>query len=143
MRNFAAPIGWLNVGNVSLIYVPGIQNLCRGYIKGFTAQAAVTNMAIVGTVLEFDYAPASLHWGLQINPAFFAPSSNYYTTDYVFDLANSYSFVGVVPTPTTIAFGIQFIPGEGAFRLGTNPGGIGDLLNAADLPALGDYWLPV
>lgn len=131
------------MGNVNLIYVPGIQNICRAYIKGFTVQPGVTNLALVGTVVLFEYPPANLRWQLQLNLNFYAPSSNYYTTDYVFDLANSYSFAGAIPTPTTIAWGLMFISGEGSFRMGPGAGTPGDPAWRADLPAVPNYWLPI
>jgi len=143
MRSCAEPIGWLKVGNVTLNYTRGNQNICRAYIKGFTVQAGVTDLAIVGTVLEFKYVPANLRWGLQFNLNFYAPSSNVYSLDYVFDLANSYSFVGLIPTPTSINFGLMFVPGEGSFRLGTEPSLPGDPAWTVDLPALANYWLPI
>ncbi len=63
--------------------------------------------------------------------------------DYVFDLANSFSYVGVTPTPTTIAMGLMFVDGEGLIRIGTSPGTPGDPATAVDLTPLAGYWLPI
>lgn len=142
MKHCVSATAWPNVGNVSLNFTRGNLWVNRAQIKGFTVQTGVTNLLLVGDVLRFDYAPASLHWELRIHPKFFPPSSNTYNFDYVFDLANSWSYVGTTPTPTTINFGLMFISGEGLPRLGTEPSLMGDTNQRADLAPLTGYWLP-
>jgi hypothetical protein len=131
------------MGNVGINYTHGNLWVCRAYVKGFTVQSGVTNLHWTGTVLDFEYTPAALKWELQLNLNFYAPTSNMYSLDHVFDLANSYSFVGIIPTPTTINFGLMFIPGEGSFRLGTEPSLPGDPAQHVELPLVPDYWLPI
>ena len=130
------------MGNVTLNYTGGNQNVVRAYIKGFTVQSGVTNLALSGQILSFDYSPALLHWDLRISDEFYPASSNVYSLDHVFDLPNCFSYVGGVLTPTSINFGLMYVPGEIAFRLGTLPGAAGDPSWQVDLPVLSDYWLP-
>lgn len=130
------------MGNVSLIYLHGNQNVVRAYIRGFTGQTGVTDMRIIGAVWQFKYPPADLLWDMVISPEFFPASSNVYSLDRVFDLDSSFSFQVGIPTPTSIYFGIEYVDGEFWPRLGTFPGVLGDPTNKADLPALANYWLP-
>jgi len=112
-------------------------------VKGFCNQAGVGNASLVGNVWHFEYAPANLKWDMVISDRFFPPSSNTYSMSYIFDLSLSFSYVGAVPAPTTINFGLMFIDGEGSLRLGTEPSLLGDPATAVDLVPLAGYWLPL
>lgn len=130
------------MGNVSLNYTRGNLWINRAQIKGFVTQSGVTNSVLVGDVWKFDYTPASLHWEMRVHPKFFPPSSNTYNYDFVFDLTNSWSYVGTTPTPTTINFGLMFVAGEGLPRLGPEPSLFGDPAQRVDLAPVVGYWLP-
>lgn len=131
------------MGNVTLNYTRGNINVCRAYIKGFTVQSGVTDLAISMNVLFFKYPPLGLAWQMKISDEFLPASSNVYSLDHVFDLASSFSFVGTTPTPTSINFGLMFVPGEGSFRLGTEPSLPGDPAWKVDLNSVLNYWLPI
>lgn len=130
------------MGNVSLIYTAGNLWVNRAAVKGFVNQTGVTNSHISGDVWVFEYTPAAVIWQMKIHPKFFPPTSNTYNFDYVFDLPNSFSYVGGVPTPTFLNFGLMYVQGEGLPRLGTLPGSFGDASQRADLAPLSGYWLP-
>lgn len=112
-------------------------------IKGFVNQSGVGNASLVGDVWKFEYVPASLRWEMKIHPKFFPPTSNTYNFDYVFDLSNCFSYVGMTPVPTSINFGLMLIPDEQSWRLGTEPSLPGDPTTAVNLTPLAGYWLPI
>jgi hypothetical protein len=131
------------MGNVGFNYTHGNLNCCRAYIKGFTVQSGVTLLTLTGHLLKFEYTPAALRWELLISDEFFPATSNTYSFDHVFDAANCFSFASGSPFPTTINFGLMFIPDEGSFRLGTEPALPGDPAQHVELPAVANYWLPI
>jgi len=131
------------MGNVGFNYTRGNLNVCRAYIKGFTVQAGVTNLTLVGQLLHFEYTPAALAWDLVISDEFFPATSNVYSFDHVFNAAASFSYASGSPFGTIINFGLMYIPGEGSFRLGTEPSLSGDPLQSVDLAHVANYWLPI
>jgi hypothetical protein len=143
MKRYVSATVSPNMGNVTLSYTRGNQWVNRAWIKGFCNQVGVDHASLVGQVWHFEYTPASLKWDMVISDKFFPPTSNTYSLSFVFDLAASFSYVGVVPVPTTINFGLMQIAGEGSFRLGTEPTVMGDPPTAVDLVPLTNYWHPL
>ncbi len=141
MTHFVVGIAWPKpMGNVTIIYSEGIQWLNRAMVKGFCNQPIITNTSLVGDVWAFEYTPAALRWEMKIDARFLPPSSNTYSLDFVFDLPNCWSFVGGVHSPLSVAIALQFIPGEGSIRIGTQGGNSGDPLTAVNLAPLSGYW---
>lgn len=125
-----------------LINMPcGNQSFSRGYILGFSLLPGTFNTHLAGQVLRFDTGPGN-EWYFPVTDEFFAPSTNSYTVDRIFDVANCFLYVGGNPTFAFVNVGIVVSPGETGFRVSMNCVGPQDPNQRADLAQPPYKWRP-
>jgi hypothetical protein len=128
------------VGNVTFFYPPIIMNFPRTYCYGFALPVGCAGSALTGGNLVTTYTPINQFLQLKLNPAFLAATSNKYSLDYVFDLAECYSYIDGVLSPGTIAVEFGTYAPERVYRFRLGVGLAVDPLQNVDLPQLPNYW---
>lgn len=115
----------------------------RAYISGWVGSSGVTNMSYTGGFLHFDYLAPVYTVDLKIKPEFFAPSSNWYTLDWVIDWAASQVYVS--GSPLAAGVGIRFWPmtTEPTWRIQVLATLAVDETQRLDLFPLAHYWRPL
>jgi len=128
--------------SVGLTYSKGSGNFPRSYIRGFACDNNFPIVSLTDHTLELTQAGYDVQIYLVIRPHFYAPNSNVYSLDYVFDGAASSGFYLGLPYP--FGFDVRLIgdPDDFSFRIYL-PSGLGfNHSIKADLPPLSSYWLP-
>lgn len=118
-------------------------NLPRAYISGFVGSTGITNMNYVGGFLHFDYLFPAYTVDLKIRPHFFAPSSNYYTLDYVFDFAASQVYLFGNPILAGAGYKFVAMSTEPTWRIQVLATLAIDENQRLDLFPLAHYWRPL
>jgi len=116
--------------------------LLRSYIKGFVGSADVTNLAIVGNFVSFDYLAPLIHVDLKIKPEFQAPNSNSYTLDFIFDGASSQVYLSGSPIVASVNVGFYPMTTEPEWRIRVLSTFSPKETEKADLFPLSGYWFP-
>jgi len=130
------------MGNVTLLYPEGIQNFPRTYIVGFVLPLTIINTTLAGGVLSFDTNTLQHHWDLPLTAEFAPASSNFYSLDYVFDLATCFHYFLGTPSPSTLNIGLRRLINEGEMRIQVALEFTPDPAQIADLPQISPYWRP-
>jgi hypothetical protein len=97
-------------GSVEFLYPGGKPNFPRNYINGINVGSVVYGVAFSFNALVFFVAPF-YSWSLGIRPNVFAPSSNVYSLDYVFDLDQCHFYINGVETFNQLNMYIGYVPG--------------------------------
>jgi hypothetical protein len=116
--------------------------LLRSYIKGFVGSVDVTNLAIVGNFVSFDYLAPLIHVDLKIKPEFQAPNSNSYTLDFIFDGAASQVYLSGSPIVASVYVGFYAMQTEPEWRIRVLSTFFPKETEKADLFPLSGYWFP-
>lgn len=128
---------------VVLTFSDGVGNFPRSYIKGFYTDDDYPIVGISTDLLQLTQTGFDVLVNLVIRTNFYAPSSNVYSLDYVFDAAASQAYyLGV---PYLAGFDIKLIgdPIDFSWRIKVvGSGSSGPPSRAALLPMGVDYWLP-
>lgn len=126
--------------SVVLSYPAGIGNFPRAYIRGFYTSDDYPIVSLTDHTLELTQVGFDVQVFLVIFPRFYAPSSNVYSTDYVFDAAASQAYY--LGSPYSAGFGITLIadPVDFSWRLKVIGSGSSGTPTRADLPPLPGYW---
>lgn len=130
------------MGNVTFFYPPVIMNFSRAYVRGFALPVGCVGSTLSGMDLLTTYSPINQFVQLRIQTRFFAPSSNHYSLDYVFDLDNCWSYIGGVLSPGTIALELGTYNPDRNWRIRLGVGLPVDLSQSVNLPVLANYWRP-
>jgi hypothetical protein len=125
------------------ILVGNNMNFPRSYIKGFVGSIGVTNMVYSGGFLHFDYLAPVITVDLKIRPNFFAPNSNCYTLDYVFDFAASQVYVNGSPILAGVGYRFWPMVSEPTWRIQVLATLAVDETQRLDLFPLAHYWRPL
>lgn len=96
------------MATVTPIYTNPRFTFNRAYLTGFVGSVGVTNLALLGNLVDFDYLFPNYHVSLYLKPNFWDWNSNRYTLDYIFDF--SLSSVTLGGTPIDAGIGIRFYP---------------------------------
>lgn len=128
---------------VTPILIGGNTFFPRSYVSGFVGSSDVTNMAIVGSFLHFDYLWPTYTVDLFIWPNFFAPSSNCYTLDYVFDFTASQVYMGGIPISAGVGYKFVAMQTEPTWRIQVLATLAIDETQTLDLVQLSNYWRPM
>jgi len=129
--------------SVTPILVGHNVNMVRSYMSGFVGSVGVTNMDYVGGFLHFDYLAPLITVDLKIRPVFFAPSSNVYTLDYVFDWAASQVYVSGSPVAAGVGYKFVAMSTEPTWRIQVLATLAIDETQRLDLFPLAHYWRPL
>jgi hypothetical protein len=129
--------------SVSGILVGSNANFPRSYISGFVGSAGVTNMVYSGGFLHFDYLAPVITVDLKIRPNFFAPSSNCYSLDYVFDFAASQVYLNGSPIAAGVGYKFVAMVSEPTWRIQVLATLAIDETQRLDLFPLAHYWRPL
>lgn len=116
--------------------------LLRSYIAGFVGSADVTNLAIVGNFVSFDYLAPLIHVDLKMKTQWQAPSSNSYTLDFIFDGAASQVYLSGSPIAAGVNVGFYPMQTEPQWRIRVLSTFAPKETEKADLIPLSGYWLP-
>lgn len=128
---------------VLLAYSGGIGHFTRAYVRGFYTDSDFPIVSISDHTLQLTQVGYDVQIYMVIKPHFYAPSSNHYTSDYVFDGAASQAYyLGV---PYLAGFDITLIndPVDFSWRIKLGVPGHFGTPSRIDLPALSDYWRPL
>lgn len=90
-------------------------------------------IGIASTTITFDFI---------YFPEFYAPSSNFYTLDHVFDWPTSQAYIAGVPTGSGAFCEWGYLPGEFLPRIIITPTAPGASLIVVDIPVLTGHWWP-
>lgn len=101
-----------------------------------------TNCLISGQYLEFDYAFPIYHGHLKIHDHFFAPNSNVYSLDYVFDASSSTFTLSGTPIDALVYLDLVFVPADQHYRINVLSNVGVEPTETADLSPLPGYWNP-
>jgi hypothetical protein len=115
--------------------------LPRQYIKGFVGSADVTNLAIVGNFLSFDYLAPLIHVDLRMKNQWQAPNSNNYTLDFIFDPALSQVYLSGSPIVAAVNVGFYPMTTENHWRIRVLSTFAPKETEKADLIPLSPWWV--
>jgi hypothetical protein len=128
---------------VVLTFSDGVGNFPRSYINGFYTDDDYPIIGIATGLLQLTQIGFDVLVNLVIRSAFYPPSSNVYSLDYVFDASASQAYyLGV---PYSAAFDIKLIgdPVDFSWRIKVIGSGTAGTPSRASLLPMGvDYWLP-
>lgn len=130
------------MGNVDFFYPLHKKFITRAIVRGFVMPVGCSGSVLAGMDLQTFYAPGNQFLTMRLQTRFYNPSSNRYSLDYVFDLANCWSYVAGVPTYGTVAIEIGIYDPDPNWRIRLGVGLPPDLSQVVDLPALAGYWKP-
>lgn len=129
--------------SVTPILVGRNMNFNRAYMSGFVGSVGVTNMNYVGGFLHFDYLAPVITVDLKIKPAFFAPSSNSYTLDWIFDWSASQVYLSGSPISAGVGYKFVAMSIEPTWRIQVLATLAIDETQRLDLFPLAHYWRPM
>jgi hypothetical protein len=115
----------------------------RAYLSGFVGSVGVTNMIYAGGFLHFDYLYPVITVDLKIKPHFFAPSSNTYSLDWVFDWAASQVYLSGSPLAAGVGYKFVAMQSEPTWRIQVLATLAIDESQRLDLFPLPHYWRPL
>lgn len=128
---------------VTPILVGANKNFNRAYMSGFVGSVGVTGMIYAGGFLHFDYLAPVITVDLKIKPAFFAPSSNFYTLDWIFDWAASQVYLSGSPISAGVGYRYWPMQTEPTWRIQVLATLAVDETQRLDLFPLAHYWRPL
>jgi hypothetical protein len=86
---------------ISFSYFTPKMNLKRSYIKGVVGASDVSNLAVAGTHITFDYLFPLYHVDIVMKTEWATWSSNTYTLDWILDAAASQTYLSGSPVATS------------------------------------------
>jgi len=115
----------------------------RAYVSGWVGSAGVTNMAYAGGFLHFDYLFPAITVDLKIKPEFLAPSSNYYSLDWIIDWSASQVYLSGAPIAAGVGYRWWPMTTEPTWRIQVLATLSVDETQKLDLVPLPAYWRPM
>jgi hypothetical protein len=116
----------------------------RHYTRGYAfTGVGLSLLSSTPTLISVALLGGSFHADFVIRPHFYAPSTNQYTLDFVFDFDASQIYFGSTP----VAFGTfcdwGYVVGDNMPRIVVRPTGEGSDIILVDLPAAPTVWRPL
>jgi hypothetical protein len=128
---------------LTLFYPATPPNFPRSYCKGFITSTFITTIFLSGTNVVMTKPAFNLVYNLAITPRFYAPTSNIYSLDFVFDPAGSYATILGIPIDTGLFIATVFDPVDFSYRIHCEASSPPSHSLIADLPAVPGYWTPI
>lgn len=128
---------------VTPFYTTYNYNFNRAYLSGFVGCVGITNMHWVGNTIVCDYGGGSFRFDIVVKPNVFAPTSNTYSLDYVFDNAASQVYSGVTPVPSGMWYGFYKMTTRPEWRILILSSLAADETQRLDLTPKANYWRPL
>ncbi len=127
---------------VVFTYSAGVGHYTRAYIKGFYTDDEYPIIGLIDHTLQLTQVGFDVLVNLVIQPRFYAPSSNHYSTDFIFDAAASQAYYLGLPYLAAFDIGLIFDPVDFSWRIRVKGSGTAGTPTRADLPVLAGYWAP-
>jgi len=128
---------------LTLFYPAVPPNFPRSYCKGFITSNFITTISLSGANVVMAKPAFSLVYNLAITSRFFAPTSNVYSLDFVFDPAGSYATIGGVLIDTGLFIATVFDPVDFSYRIHCEASSPPDPSLVVDLVPVPGYWTPI
>lgn len=130
------------MGNTSPHIPTPNKNVVRARLSGFVLGIGSSFTVLAGDRLQAYYLYPTYFLDLKVADHFFAPSSNMYSPDYMFDWSDSWFYAGGSPLTAVIYLDIVFCPTLLQYRVNVLSNVGFDEAQTADLAPLFGYWSP-